>query len=176
MAAQLNKDARSVFTSKTIRRRPSQTIDSHSYGETFSPPSTNLEEEAPRGLLQQFFAIARTLLPGQTATLTVTRVSISEPKRHDHERVATQLPGGVFAGDRNSSLARSLMIRLLRKAWEEGQLGDVYWGPSNYDPRTEELPDGTHFVPLMNTSTGFVHAWTICPTTLQPKHLGWMNR
>lgn len=175
MPVQFNKDKSALVVSETFKRRPSQTNSLRPAAEVGSVTATLLEEETPRGLVNQFISMARTLLAGQTATLTVTTIKLDGPKPTIEERGMQHYPDNSFLHPSGEPLAPQLVTRLLRKAWESGQLNGVSW-PEYFTPVTERLPDGTHYIALHNPSTGFVQAWTICSHTLKPKHLGWLNR
>ncbi|WP_460233101.1 hypothetical protein [Agrobacterium radiobacter] len=175
MPVQFNKDKSALVVSETFKRHPAQTNSLRPAAELSSVSATLLEEEAPRGLVNQFLSMARTLLAGQTATLTVTTIKLDGPKLDIEEQGMQPHPDDRLHRMPGEPLAPQLVTRLLHKAWESGQLNGVSW-PGYSTQVTEKLPDGTHYMALYNPSTGFLHAWTICSHTLRPKHLGWLNR
>lgn len=176
MSIQVNRSASGVVVSQTVRRRQSQTIDMQSNGEIISTAPVALADDAPKGFMSQLFAMARTLMPGQSATLTVTTLTVEGPAKEVAKPVIVASPARPkrFAND-GGTLAPDLVVRLLYKAWMESELDDCAWPRRGYE-QPEFLPDRTPYLSLLDEETGFYHAWTICPNTLQPKHLGWLNR
>ncbi|UXS26942.1 hypothetical protein [Agrobacterium tumefaciens] len=176
MSIQVNRSASGVSNSQTVRRSQSQTLDMQPNGKIISAQPITVAEDGSKGFISQLFAMARTLMPGQSATLTVTTLTVECPAKEVTKPAIAPPPAlqKRFAHN-NAILATDLVIRLLYKAWMESELDDCSWPRRGYEI-PEYLPDGTPYMSLLDKEAGFYHAWTICPNTMKPKYLGWLNR
>lgn len=153
-------------------RSPNRTIDLQPNHRDLTS-TIDVVSPARSGLFQQVLALAHSLLPGQTAKVTVTTIEIESPPQKPVQDVIDIIPAPMHHSVRTEPIARDMVERMLRLAHNRNELGRRYDWTHTFP---ERLADGTSMIVLLDRDTGLMHGWTICPLTLKPKHLGWLNR